>query len=200
MSAGTGQPGEPPATRRRHWFAYVPVIIFLGLAGLFAKGLVTSDPSKIPTALKNRPAPEFILPELIGLQKNGTPMPGLSSADLKTGTVTLVNVWASWCGPCRQEHPILMQLAEDPTIKVVGINYKDKPENARRFLASLGNPYSRVGADRKGTSAIDWGVYGVPETFVVDGKGIIRHKLIGPITPSGLQKELLPAIAAAKKN
>jgi cytochrome c biogenesis protein CcmG/thiol:disulfide interchange protein DsbE len=197
MTHEDGNTTQPTGSRR--WFVFVPVLIFLGLAGLFAKGLLTSDPSKIPTALKDRPAPEFTLPPLAGIKIGNAEVPGLSSADLRAGTVTLVNVWASWCGPCRQEHPILMQLAKDPTITVVGINYKDKPANARKFLASLGNPYVRIGADEKGVSAIDWGVYGVPETFVIDGKGIIRHKLIGPITPKGLEGELLPAIAAAKQ-
>ena len=113
-------------------------------------------------------------------------MPGLSDADLKAGQVTVVNIWASWCAPCRVEHPTLMDLSKDPSIRVVGVNYKDNPENARRFLGQLGNPYAAVGADTAGRAAIDWGVYGVPETFIVGADGTIRHKHIGPLTPQGL--------------
>ena len=116
-------------------------------------------------------------------------MPGLSDADLK-GRVTVVNVWASWCGPCRQEHPLLVELAKDPSIRVVGINQRDDPDNARRFLGALGNPYAAVGTDPKGRASIDWGVYGVPETFIVGPDGTIRHKHIGPLTrgdDAGLQ-------------
>ena len=112
-------------------------------------------------------------------------MPGLSGDDLKGG-VTVVNVWASWCAPCRQEHPLLMDLAKNPAVRVVGINYKDNPENARRFLGALGNPFAAVGGDPSGRAAIDWGVYGVPETFVVGPDGAIRHKHIGPLTPEAM--------------
>jgi cytochrome c biogenesis protein CcmG/thiol:disulfide interchange protein DsbE len=118
-------------------------------------------------------------------------VPGLTSEDLK-GRVTVVNVWASWCGPCREEHPFLMELARDPAIRVVGLNYKDNPENARRFLGALGNPFAAVGVDPNGRTAIDWGVYGVPETFVIGPDGTIRHKLIG-----GLTRETMPAFRAA---
>lgn len=186
---------SPQAERKRYWVAFVPVAVFTGLALLFAKGLMTADPSSIPSALLGRSVPEFALPPLDGAVPA---TPALASADLKSDTVTLVNIWASWCVPCRQEHPILMQLAKDPSIRLVGINYKDKPENARRFLSSLGNPYARIGVDANGSAAIDWGVYGVPETFIVDGNGIIRYKKIGPLSPKSLQDELVPQINAAK--
>ena len=120
-------------------------------------------------------------------------MPGLSNADLK-GRITVVNVWASWCGPCRQEHPLLVELAEDPSIRLVGINQRDDPDNARRFLGALGNPFAAVGTDPKGRASIDWGVYGVPETFIVGPDGTIRHKHIGPLTP-----ETMPAFKARLK-
>jgi cytochrome c biogenesis protein CcmG, thiol:disulfide interchange protein DsbE len=130
-----------------------------------------------------------------GLTEGGNPVPGLSDADLK-GRVTVVNVWASWCVPCRQEHPALVELAKDPAVRVVGINYKDSPDNARRFLRELGNPFAAIGADSSGRAAIDWGVYGVPETFVVGPDGTIRHKHIGPLQP-GQMRAFTDAVRAA---
>ena len=146
-----------------------------------------------------RAAPQVSLPPLEGLAAAGAQIPGFATADL-AGTpeapVTIVNVWASWCGPCRIEHPVLMELAELPFLNIVGINYKDAPENARRFLGALGNPYDRVGVDSSGRSAIDWGVYGVPETFIIDAEGVIRHKHIGPIEPQDVPA-FLDALRAA---
>jgi cytochrome c biogenesis protein CcmG/thiol:disulfide interchange protein DsbE len=160
----------------------LPVVVFAALALLFLVRLFAGDPSKVPSALIGRPAPVFALEPLSGLTQGGQPVPGLASADLK-GRVTLVNIWASWCAPCRQEHATLVELARNPAIRVVGINYKDNPENARRFLGSLGNPFAAVGVDPAGRAAFDWGVYGVPETFVVGPDGTIRYKHIGPILP-----------------
>jgi cytochrome c biogenesis protein CcmG, thiol:disulfide interchange protein DsbE len=173
----------PPGRTRLLYL--LPVLVFTGLALLFLVRLYSGDPSKVPSALIGRPAPAFSLPALDGLQANGQPVPGLSRDDLK-GRITIVNVWASWCAPCRQEHPLLMALAKDPAIRLVGINYKDNPENARRFLGALGNPFAAVGADPNGRAAIDWGVYGVPETFVIGPDGTIRHKQIGPLTPEAV--------------
>jgi cytochrome c biogenesis protein CcmG/thiol:disulfide interchange protein DsbE len=175
---------EAPARSRLLFL--LPVLVFVVLAGLFLVRLGGDDPSKLPSALINKPAPAFTLPPLEGLVANGQPVPGLSSEDLK-GKVTVVNVWASWCAPCRQEHPLLVDLAKDPSIRVVGINQKDDPDNARRFLGSLGNPYAAVGADRNGRASIDWGVYGVPETFIVGPDGMIRYKHIGPLTPENIK-------------
>lgn len=183
---------EPPRSRVRVLFL-LPVLIFMGLALLFFVRLFAGDPSKVPSALIGRPVPAFSLPALPGLQAAGAPIPGLSTEDLK-GRVTIVNVWASWCGPCREEHPALMELAKDPAFRVVGINYKDQSENARRFLGALGNPFQAVGVDANGRAAIDWGVYGVPETFVIGPDGTIRHKHIGPLLP-----EQLPAFLAKVK-
>jgi cytochrome c biogenesis protein CcmG/thiol:disulfide interchange protein DsbE len=171
----------------------LPVAIFVGLAVLFVFRLGGGDPGQVPSALIGRPAPAFALQALDGLTANGEPVPGLSDADLK-GRVSVVNVWASWCGPCRQEHPFLVDLAKDPTIRVVGINQRDDPDNARRFLGALGNPYAAVGTDPKGRASIDWGVYGVPETFIVGPDGRIRHKHIGPLTA-----ETMPAFKARLK-
>lgn len=179
----SGEPLAAEAPRRGARLLFLlPVLVFAALALLFGVRLFAGDPSKVPSALIGRPVPAFALPALPGLNEAGAPVPGLSVEDLK-GRVTIVNVWASWCGPCREEHPALMELAKDPAFRVVGINYKDQSENARRFLGALGNPFKAVGVDASGRAAIDWGVYGVPETFVVGPDGTIRHKHIGPILP-----------------
>jgi cytochrome c biogenesis protein CcmG, thiol:disulfide interchange protein DsbE len=169
-----------------------PAAIFALLAGLFFIGLKSDDPSIVPSALVGKPVPQFELPPLEGLG-----LPGVKSSDLQ-GKVSLVNIWASWCGPCRLEHPLLMELARRNDIFIAGINYKDEPANARRFLSSLGVPYKAVGVDEKGRAAIDWGVYGVPETFVVDGKGTIQFKWVGPISEEAARGRLEDAIKAAQ--
>lgn len=170
-------------SRRSRLLYLLPVLAFGALALLFLLRLSSGDPSQVPSALIGRSVPSFALDPLPGLVAQGQPVPGLSDADLKEGRVTIVNVWASWCGPCRQEHPLLMELARDPSVRVVGIAYKDNSENARRFLGALGNPFAAVGIDPNGRAAIDWGVYGVPETFLVGPDGTIRHKQIGPLSP-----------------
>lgn len=168
------------APRGRLWIAAIPVILFAGLALLFWRGL-SGNPSEIPSALIGKPVPDFTLPAIADMG-----VPGFDSASLRAGHVTVVNVWASWCVPCRQEHPLLMELAKRGDIRLVGLNYKDEPENARRFLGTMGQPFAAVGADEAGRAAVDWGVYGVPETFIIDGKGMIRYKWIGPMTPESL--------------
>jgi cytochrome c biogenesis protein CcmG, thiol:disulfide interchange protein DsbE len=170
----------------------LPALFFALLVALFAKGL-SGDPSTLPSALINKPVPTFELPAVDHLG-----VPGLSDKDLKSGGVTVVNIWASWCGPCREEHPILLALAKRTDIRLVGINNKDLPENARRFLGALGQPFAAVGADRDGRATIDWGGYGVPESFIVDGKGIIRHKHVGPLSPDDLTGDFSRKIEAAK--
>lgn len=184
--------------RRRSWLPLIPLIAFLGLAAIFWHGL-SGDPSEIPSVLVNKPVPEFSLPPVQGLVRDGKPVPGFSSQDLKQGEVNVVNVWASWCAPCRQEHPLLMALAERSDIRLVGINQKDVPENAARFLGSLGQPFVAVGADDSGRVSLDWGVYGVPETFIVDGQGMIRFKWIGPLNEAAIRDVLVPEIEKAKK-
>ena len=183
--------------RRVPLVAVLPLVIFAALAAVFLYRLeVGGDTSRVPSALIGKPVPNFALPALAGLVKDGAPVPALASADL-AGRVTVVNVWASWCVPCRQEHPILMEMGRDPGVRLVGINYKDEPENARRFLGSLGNPYAAVGADEKGRAAIDWGVYGVPETFVVGPDGRIAYKFIGPLSEDSYRTVLKPEIDKA---
>ena len=181
---------------RRRLIVLIPLVAFLALAALFMYRLGTGDPSRIPSALIGQPAPPTSLPPLAGLERDGQPVPGLDGAAFK-GEVTLVNVWASWCVPCRDEAPLLMTLAADRRIRVVGITYKDQPDNARRFLGRYGNPFVANGVDGNGRAAIEWGVYGVPETFVVGRDGRIAYKLIGPITPDNLERAVKPAIEKA---
>ena len=182
--------------RRRRLVVFIPLVAFLALAALFMIRLGAGDPSRIPSALIGRPAPATDLPPIAGLERDGKPVPGLDSATF-TGAVTVLNVWASWCVPCHDEAPLLVKLASDPRIRVVGINYKDQPDNARRFLGRHGNPFVANGVDDRGRAAIEWGVYGVPETFVIGRDGRIAFKLIGPITPDNLEKALTPAIEKA---
>jgi len=184
--------------RRRRLIVLVPLVVFLALAALFFFRLGAGDPSRIPSALIGRPVPDTNLPPLSGLLRDGAAVPGLTSPDF-TGHVTLVNVWASWCVPCHDEAPLLMRLADDKRIRLVGINYKDQPDNARRFIGRHGNPFAAVGVDVNGRSSIDWGVYGVPETFVVGRDGRIAFKLVGPITPDNLETTLRPALEKALK-
>ena len=158
---------------------------------VFLLGLQRPDVNVLPSPLIDKPVPEF---SLDALREGG---PGLSSTDLAAPGVKLVNVWASWCGPCRAEHPQLMALA-DRGVPLYGINYKDEPANAIGFLDELGDPFDRIGADRKGRVGIDFGVYGVPETFVVDGSGTIVYKHVGPIMPQDIERYLLPAIEKAR--
>jgi cytochrome c biogenesis protein CcmG/thiol:disulfide interchange protein DsbE len=176
----------------------VPVVVFSALAFGFFTSLKSSDPAIIPSALEGSRVPEFVLEPLAGLSREGAQVPGLVSADLSGSGVTVVNIWASWCGPCRQEHPLLMQMRA-AGLRIVGINYKDEPENGRRFLGSLGNPYQAVGVDEKGRAAIDWGVYGVPETFVVDNEGIIQKKHVGPLSPLFIEENILPVIRGRRE-
>ena len=192
----TTLPQDNPPARGRRILVLIPLAIFLALAALFLVRLGSGDPNRIPSALIGHPAPDTNLPPVPGLERDGKPVPGLAVADFK-GAVTLLNVWASWCVPCHDEAPLLMQLAGDKRIRVVGINYKDQPDNARRFLGRYGNPFAAAGADANGRASIDWGVYGVPETFLVGRDGHIAYKLVGPITPNNFESVLKPEIDKA---
>jgi len=172
---------------RRNLLYVVPAIGFLGLAVTFAWGL-TRDPMEIPSALIGRPVPVFSLPPVQGR------LLGLSNDDLH-GEVSLVNVFASWCAACRAEHPLFMRLARKGTVPIHGLNYKDVPAEAARWLDTLGDPYTRTGADLEGRVAIDWGVYGVPETFVIGADGRIAYKHVGPLVQKDLDQTILPLIA-----
>lgn len=188
--------GAPP--RRRNFLVLLPLLVFIGIAALFLFGLGEGDPSKLPSALIGKPVPVTDLPAIEELSQNGKPVPGLNNATL-AGKVSLVNVWASWCVPCHDEVPFLEQLSHDKRIQLVGINYKDAPDNARRFLNRYGNPFMAAGADLKGRTSIDWGVYGVPETFLVGRDGRIAYKLVGPISAANLKGVLEPEIEKALK-
>ncbi len=181
---------------RRPWLAYLPVAVFAALSAVFYLALQGGDHSRLPSALVGKPAPAFSLPPLDAKAE------GFSDADLRKGQVTIVNVFASWCVPCRDEHPYLLQLDKDPALqgggaRLVGLAYKDEPANSLKFLGEVGNPYARVGADLSGRVGIDWGVYGVPETFVVRGDGVIAYKFVGPLNGAGLRDDLLPEIRKA---
>ena len=187
---------EDTEMRRRRFIVLVPLILFIGLTTLFLVRLNAGDPSLIPSALIGHPIPQTTLPPVAGLKRDDAAVPGLDPASFK-GTVTVVNVWASWCVPCHDEAPLLMQLAQDSRLRLVGINYKDDPANARRFLGRYGNPFAAAGADQNGRAAIEWGVYGVPETFVIGRDARIAYKLVGPITPENFESTLKPQIDKA---
>lgn len=190
-------PAEGTARGKRSW-AMAPLVIFAVIAGLFAFALTSGDPTKLPSALIGRPVPQTEFPPLEGLVDNGQPVSGFSAADLAKGQVSVVNFWASWCVPCIEEHPLLIALKEQTGVALYGVNYKDQPEAGRRFLGRYGNPFTAVGVDRAGRNAIEWGVYGMPETFVINGRGEIAYKHVGPVSKRSLETQLLPAIAAAR--
>ena len=189
----------PPPTSRgrsRYVLALLPLLVFGGFAAIAAKMLYEQDVngldvSAIPSALIGTKAPALALPPL-----EGSNVPALTDAAM-TGKLTLVNVFASWCVPCRQEHPMLKELSKDRRLNIVGINYKDKADNAVRFLGELGNPYAAIGIDPNGRAAIDWGVYGIPETYLVGPDGTILYKKVGPIDVATYERELIPAIESA---
>jgi cytochrome c biogenesis protein CcmG/thiol:disulfide interchange protein DsbE len=184
------------SSSRRRVLVLLPLVLFLGLAALFLFRLFAGDPSLIPSALIGHPAPQTALPPVAGLERNGVALPGLDPANFK-GAVTVVNVWASWCVPCRDEAPLLLQLSQDSRFRLIGINYKDEAGNARRFVARFGNPFAAAGADDSGRAGIEWGVYGVPETFVVGRDAKIAYKLVGPITADNIDSVLMPQIEKA---
>src|SRR5882724_6766770 len=163
----------------------LPLALFAVLAGYFGVGLL-GDPAVLPSALIDQPAPDFALPGLAD-------KPGLASADL-AGSVVLVNFFASWCVPCRQEHPLLMRLAAEQRVVLYGIDYKDKPEDASRLLGQLGDPYRRIGVDRGGRTFIDFGAYGVPETYLIDKAGRIRYRQVGPLTQDDYERKIVPLL------
>lgn len=174
-----------------------PLVMFAVLAVMFGLALTGGDPSRLPSALIGRPAPAIALPALEGLNDGARVVGGFTSADLAKGEVSVVNFWASWCVPCVQEHPLLVALKERTGVKLYGINYKDQAATARRFLGRYGNPFVAVGVDANGRAAIDWGVTGMPETFIVNGKGEIIYKHIGPISAETLESKIIPMVRAA---
>jgi cytochrome c biogenesis protein CcmG, thiol:disulfide interchange protein DsbE len=203
MSEPSTSPSAPPrpAWRRtwtRSWPMALPLLGFAALAIIFLLRLHGGDPSRIPSALIGRPAPPTALPPLQGLVDDGAQVPGLDPAVFK-GKVSIVNVWASWCIPCHEEAPLLTELGKDKRLQLIGIDYKDAPDNARRFLGRYGNPFGMVGVDGNGRAAIEWGVYGVPETFIVGREGTIVYKMVGPVTSENFDSVLKVEIDKALK-
>jgi cytochrome c biogenesis protein CcmG, thiol:disulfide interchange protein DsbE len=184
------------APRTSRWPMLLPLVVFACLAAIFWFRLGSGDPSRIPSALIGHPAPQTALPALEGLIRDGAQVPGLDPSVFK-GKVSVVNVWASWCVPCHDEAPLLTELGRDSRLQIVGINYKDSADNARRFLGRYGNPFGIVGVDANGRASIEWGVYGVPETFIVGREGTIVYKLVGPITADNINSVLKPEIDKA---
>jgi len=195
----TATEDKKPEGRRsasRYLLALIPLVVFAGFAAVAGKMLYDQDVngldvSAIPSALIGKQAPSLSLPPLEGSQT-----PALTDAAMK-GKLTLVNVFASWCVPCRQEHPMLKELASDSRLTIVGINYKDRNDNALRFLGELGNPYDAIGIDPNGKAAIDWGVYGIPESYLVGPDGTILYKKVGPFDARSVTDGLMPAIEKA---
>jgi cytochrome c biogenesis protein CcmG/thiol:disulfide interchange protein DsbE len=194
VGANTDLPAETPAGHglsRRHLLYAAPLVGFAGLAVAFGWGL-TRNPQELPSALIGKPVPTFDLPPVQGRKL------GLSSANLK-GEVSLVNVFASWCVACRAEHPLFLNLAAAKVVPIHGLNYKDAPQDAAEWLDTLGDPYTRTGADRNGRVAIDWGVTGVPETFVIGADGLIAYKQVGPVTQQAMDETILPLVDRLRK-
>ncbi len=176
--------------------AALPFVVFAGLGVAFYSAIYAGDPRILPSALIGKPVPNFDLAPI-----EGENIHGLTSRDLSNGKMTLLNVFASWCIPCRNEHPLLKFLSDENvkgTFQLVGINYKDSPQQARAFLKEFGNPFSNIGADVSGRTAIDWGVYGVPETYLIDGAGKIIFKHVGPLTPEAIADDILPRLKGEK--
>jgi cytochrome c biogenesis protein CcmG/thiol:disulfide interchange protein DsbE len=180
-----------PPLRRWHPLYLLPALLFAGIAAALGWGL-TRDSRTLPSALIGKPVPEFALPPVMGRSL------GLSSADLK-GEVSLVNVFASWCTACRYEHPVFMRIKQEGIVPIHGINYKDRPQDAAKWLDDLGDPYTRTGADRDGRVSIEWGVYGVPETFVIDREGRIALKQVGPVLPEVWRDRIAPLVERLRR-
>lgn len=176
----------------RRLVTLLPLALFAALAGYFALALFSGrDPRELPSALLDKPMPVIDLPSL----GDG---PRLTTDALR-GQVTVLNFFASWCAPCRVEHPLLIRLARQERVRLVGIAYKDRPEDSRRFLAELGDPYQATGIDRDGRAGIEFGLYGVPETYVIDRAGHIRKRFVGPLTPALVERELLPLLRTLER-
>ena len=176
---------------------FAPVIIFTAIAGMFALALKTGDPTRLPSTMIGKPVPPLAYPAVEGLMDNEKPVPGFTFKDLAKGKVTIVNFWASWCVACVSEHRNLVTLRRSG-VPIYGVDYKDQASAARRFLGRLGNPYTAVGTDKSGRSAIEWGVYGMPESFIINGKGEIIYKHVGPISRQDIKDKIMPIIEKAR--
>jgi len=186
LTAPAGLTPAAGAALPPRWRRFLPLAAFALLAVLLGVGL-TLKPREVPSPFIGKPAPPFTLPLLADPARSFSP-------ESMRGQVWLLNVWASWCAPCRDEHPLLVALARETGVPIVGLNYKDDPRNAQEWLLRLGDPYRATAADRDGRTGIDWGVYGVPETFLVDRDGVLRHKVIGPLTREAWNRDVLPLV------
>ena len=175
----------------------LPFLAFAGIAVAFGVALMTAEPTKIPSTLIGQTVPKSEFPAIEGLAAEGTAIPGFTSADLAKGKVTIINFWASWCAQCVEEHPLLDKLAATSGADLFGVNYKDTTVAARRYLGRYGNPYMAIGTDANGRTAIDWGVYGMPETFIVDGDGTVLYRFAGPLVDADYQVRFLPELQRA---
>jgi cytochrome c biogenesis protein CcmG/thiol:disulfide interchange protein DsbE len=191
-------PEQTPGNAKPKTTLLLPLILAGLMLALLFVALRSGDHQALPSALIGKPVPEFALAPIPNAQGENGPIPGLSSAAFKTGKVSILNVWATWCAPCVAEYPLLIELSQQG-IPIYGIYYKDKPEAARRFLATHGNPFRAIGADESGFTAIDFGVYGVPETFVIDGDGKIAFRYPGPLSPDVINGKIMPAIKKAER-
>ncbi len=188
-----------PEVKPRAWLPFLPAAVFVAMALMFALALMRpGDPSLLPSMLLGKPAPSTTLPPLEGYTDGGSAVPGIAPAALVQGKPVIVNFWQSSCAPCVGEHPLLIILTEKTGVPLIGINSKDPAAGARRFLNRYGNPFSAIGVDANGRAAIEWGVYGMPETFVLDGTGRVIYKQIGAITPEIVDNVLVPLLAKAK--
>ena len=178
----------------RRYGPVLPLLVFAALAGLFWYALSSGDPSLLPSPLIGKKVPEFALSPIEGLSVEGQEAAAFASSDLAQGEPTIVNVFASWCAECQAEHPLLLALAQEPGVRLYGIDYKDDATAARRFLGLYGNPYGRVGADSSGRVAIDFGVYGVPETYVITPDGRIAYRQVGPLSEQIIRDKILPLL------
>jgi len=190
--------GAPPTGGRSFGWVIAPLLVFAALVAVFAFALQGGDPSKLPSALIGKLAPATQFPAVEGLVDAGQQMPGFSSTELAQGKVSVVNFWASWCATCAEEQALLVELQKRTGVALYGVNYKDDAVSARRFLGRYGNPFRAVGSDANGRAAIEWGVYGMPETFVLNGRGEIVFKHVGAVTPESMQTRLMPAIERAR--
>jgi cytochrome c biogenesis protein CcmG/thiol:disulfide interchange protein DsbE len=196
--SGTVAAQRPSGGAYRRLLILLPLFVVLGLVALFFVSLETVDPQRLPSVLIGKPVPVFALAPIPRENSADAAFPGFASSDLAKGEPSIVNVWASWCAPCAIEQPTLLAFAKESGVPLYGLNYKDKPDAARSFLGRFGNPFKAIGMDESGRIAIEFGVYGVPETFVIDGKGRIVTRYPGPLTADAIKNEIMPALEKAK--
>lgn len=193
------QSTSPAPGKSRILWALVPLLAFSALGIMFAIAIFSGDPSKLPSALVGKPAPQASFGPLNGVSRDGQQVPGFGPAKLKSGKITVVNFWASWCGPCIAEHPQIVALSQHADVAVFGVNYKDEARDAKRFLGRHGNPFTALGIDPLGRGAIEWGVAKLPETFIVNAEGAVIYKHTGPISRDDLSSKIVPLLESTER-